>query len=322
MAIAPLLDGLLAVLLFPAAWLMRGVRTLIRAGGISRLPLCRRVLWHVGVFPIRDHYYEPLFDTRALRQPLDKPRPLPGIDWNESQQMAVLSQFRYGDELRDLPLTPPQIPGSQKQFHFQNNFFEAGDAEYLYNFVRHTKPTRIIEIGSGYSTLIAARAIAQNHRDDPNYCCEHICIEPYENSWLSQIDVTVIRQPVESVPLATFQQLHANDLLFIDSSHMIRPQGDVLFEYLELLPQLNAGVYVHIHDIFSPCDYPADWLTERIYFWNEQYLLEAFLSHNSDWQIVGALHDLHRRHFAAFQAACPFSEPHRSPGSFYIQKIA
>ncbi len=321
MAIAPLLDGFLALLLLPAAWLMRGVRTLIWAGGISRLPLSRAVLWRVGVFPIRNHYYEPLFDSRALHQSLDAPRPLPGIDWNELGQLALLSQLCYGGEIKDLPQGPPQTADAPKQFYLQNNFFESGDAEYLYNFIRHTKPTRVIEIGSGFSTLIAARAIAQNLREQPDSTCAHICIEPYENAWLAQVGVTVVRQPVESVPLDTFQQLQAGDLLFIDSSHIIRPQGDVLFEYLELLPQLNPGVYVHIHDIFSPWNYPANWLQERIYFWNEQYLLEAFLSHNSTWRIVGALNYLQHYHYDALHAACPFLEPQRSPGSFYIQKL-
>jgi len=75
--------------------------------------------------------------------------------------------------------------------------------------------------------------------------------------------------------------------LFIDSSHIIRPQGDVLFEYLEILPILNAGVFVHIHDIFTPKDYLSEWILDGKVFWNEQYLLEAFLSFNTCFKIMG-----------------------------------
>ena len=93
---------------------------------------------------------------------------------------------------------------------------------------------------------------------------------------LEKIGVTVIRQKVEGLGKAVFAELEKGDILFIDSSHIIRPQGDVLFEYLESLPSLNRGVIVHIHDIFSPKDYLKEWVTNEVRFWNEQYLLEAF----------------------------------------------
>jgi hypothetical protein len=97
--------------------------------------------------------------------------------------------------------------------------------------------------------------------------------------------------------------------------------SDVLFEYLELLPSLNKGVIVHIHDIFSPKDYLRKWLVDEVKFWNEQYLLEAFLSHNSGWKIIGALNFLHHNHYEEFRSVAPFLSPEREPGSFYIQRI-
>ena len=118
-----------------------------------------------------------------------------------------------------------------------------------------------------------------------------------------------------------FQELDAGDILFIDSSHMIRPQGDVVFEYLEILPTLKDGVIVHIHDIFSPRDYPADWVIDRVWFWNEQYLLEAFLTLNSDWKIIGALNYLRHNHYDKLKEKCPFLTQDREPGSFYIQRV-
>jgi len=135
------------------------------------------------------------------------------------------------------------------------------------------------------------------------------------------MEIRVIRKRVEEVGREIFSELHANDLLFIDSSHVIRPQGDVLFEYLELLPSLKKGVIVHAHDIFTPGDYPDSWLREKVLLWNEQYLLEAFLTGNRDWKVTGALNYLHKNHYDRLKAKCPYLTPASVPGSFYIQRV-
>jgi hypothetical protein len=140
--------------------------------------------------------------------------------------------------------------------------------------------------------------------------------------WGEAMGISVVRKKKEDVGVSFFSQLEANDLLFIDSSHMVRPYGDVLFQYLELLPSLAKGVIVHIHDIFSPRNYPRQWLVEEVRFWNEQYVLEAFLSHNAAWRIVGAVNHLKHNHFEALKRIAPFLTPDREPGSFYIQKVA
>lgn len=117
-----------------------------------------------------------------------------------------------------------------------------------------------------------------------------------------------------------FQQLRANDILFIDSSHIIRPQGDVLFEYFEILPALNSGVIVHIHDIFTPKDYPAEWINKHM-FWNEQYLVEAFLSFNTSFRVIGALNYLAHNFPKEFAAKCPiFSQEPNEPKAFWLIK--
>lgn len=169
---------------------------------------------------------------------------------------------------------------------------------------------------------MAINAISMNKQDDPSYTCKHVCIEPYEMPWLEKTGVTVIRKKIEDVEISFFSELADCDILFIDSSHIIRPQGDVLFEYLQLLPSLNKGVIVHIHDIFSPRNYSNEWLMGDIRFWNEQYLLEAFLSHNTSWQIIGSINYLHHNHYESLKKTCPFLTPDREPGSFYIQRIA
>lgn len=310
---SPLLDSLLAIILYPAAVLLRGIRQI----GISRFPFCLTMLRSVGVFPIRDHYYEPLFNPRFLARPLSDDRNLPGVDWNHEGQLALLESFSFHEELLQLNAADPNKPA----FNLNNSMFGPGDAEYWYSLIRTKKPSRIIEIGSGNSTLIAARAIQKLKALDPRYACRHTCIEPYEMPWLEQVGVELIRKRVEEVGAALFADLAENDLLFIDSSHMIRPQGDVLFEFLELLPTLKRGVIVHIHDIFSPKDYPSRWVCDDVRFWNEQYLLEAFLSGNRDWQIIGALNFLHHHSPDQLSARCPNLRPGNEPASFYIQRL-
>lgn len=310
----PIADIVLMPFVYPAALLLK----LIRRGGVHRLPLCRNALINVGVFPIRDHYYEPQFDHRNPKFDFSLDRSLPGIDWNVAGQLEMLERLTFSDELAGLPQSKPE----HLRFHLNNGAFESGDAEYWYQLIRATKPKRIFEVGSGYSTLMAIDAIQKNCDESPSYTCEHVCIEPYEMQWLDEVGVSVIREKVEDIDLSFFSQLEEDDILFIDSSHMIRPQGDVVFEYLQLLPTLNRGVIVHLHDIFSPKNYPKAWLADEVKFWNEQYLLEAFLTHNDGFRIIGSLNYLHHKHYERLNSVARFLTPEREPGSFYIQKIA
>jgi predicted O-methyltransferase YrrM len=309
----PLVDALLVVPTALAAGLLLGVRRV----GIRRLPATRQTLLRVGVFQLRQHYYDPQFDHRTPLRPFSAERPLPGIDWNGKEQLHQLEALTFAAELADLP----RQPTGTLDFHLDNDAFVAGDAEYWYQLLRATKPRRIFEIGSGHSTRMAIRALARNRAEDPEYSCRHVCIEPYEMPWLEQAGVEVVRSKVETLDVAFFSELEAGDILFIDSSHIIRPQGDVLFEYLELLPTLRPGVIVHVHDIFSPRNYLESWLVEGVKFWNEQYLLEAFLTHNSDWKIIGALNWLHHNHSDALKEVAPHLTPKGEPGSFYLRKV-
>ncbi len=309
----PAIDVLLAPFVFLAALLLAK----IRLAGVRRLPGCKAAMLRAGVFPIRNHYYEPLFDPRQLRRPLHEVRPLPGIDWNVDAQLALLKQFHFNDELADIVAQKT----NDLTYHLDNAAFKSGDAEFLYNLIRHKRPKRIFEIGSGNSTLMAIKAVQKTMQLQPGYTCEHVCIEPYEMPWLEKTGVRVLRQRVEDVDRSFFDQLQADDLLFIDSSHMIRPQGDVLCEYLDIIPALRPGVIVHVHDIFSPRDYLKEWIVDDVLFWNEQYLLEAFLSCNRDWKIIGALNLLRNEHYDALKACCRFLTPDRQPGSFYMQKV-
>lgn len=314
-ALAPLIDLSVLPIVFVASMVMK----LVRRFGIERLPRTRWLFRTVGVFPIRNHYYEPLFDTTVLTRPLDEDRMLPGLDLNIGQQLELLQKFSYGDELRAFPMESQ----SGASFYYDNHVFGPGDAEFLYNMIRYARPRRIIEIGSGQSTLMARNAIVANRAEEAAYSCRHVCIEPYEAPWLSELDVELIRTPVEQIDLAVFGELEDGDILFIDSSHMIRPQGDVLFEYLQILPILKSGVFVHIHDIRTPKDYQQRWLSDEMRFWNEQYLVEAFLIFNNEYRIVAALNFLKHHYSQELSKSCPvFGEraDHWEPGSLWIRR--
>ncbi len=301
--------------LFPTAYYFKLVR--YGAGG-GYFKLSQRILRKIGVYPIRDHYYDPQFKFDQLKYPLDKDRSLPTIDLNDQVQLQLLKAFSYEKELSALPLKKTK----EAAFFYDNYNFKAGDAEYLYSIIRHFHPKRLVEIGSGYSTLMAREAITQNKREDSTYVCDHICIEPYEMPWLESAGVKVLRKKVEDIEPSFFDVLQENDILFIDSSHMIRPQGDVLFEYLEIFPRLKKGVLIHIHDIFTPRNYPESWLVEEVRLWNEQYLLEAFLSYNDKFEILGALNYLSHHYRKQFAEKCPiFKIQEKSePASLWLRR--
>jgi len=314
--IYPLADILLVPLVFISAFILK----IVRKAGIRELPLCKGALLAVGVYPLRDHYYEPQFDFNAVTNSFAEMRSLPGINFNIHEQLNILKELAFSEELKNIPINKSNL--DVIDFYMNNDSFSSGDAEYWYQLLRLKKPSKIFEIGSGNSTLMAITAIQKNKEDDPNYVCEHVCIEPYEMPWLESSGVTVVRKKVEDIDVSYFQKLDAGDILFIDSSHIIRPEGDVLFEYLQILPTLKIGVIVHVHDIFSPRNYPIEWVRDHVLFWNEQYLLEAFLSHNASWKIIAALNYLHNEHYSALKKVCPFLTPVRQPGSFYMQRIA
>lgn len=313
-AALPLADLMFTPLIYPAGLMMRA----IRRAGMHRMPRCRQAFRRVGVFPVRDHYYEPQFTTPMQTRVLPgNERSLPGINWNADGQLKLAAEMIFANEIADLP----RDCDDDTTFRLNNYSFSSGDAEVWYQMIRLKKPRRIIEIGSGHSTLMAAQAIRKNCADDPGYVCEHICIEPYEMPWLEKLGLSIIRRKVEDVDIGFFDQLRENDILFIDSSHVIRPEGDVLFEYLELLPRLASGVIVHVHDIFTPRNYPQVWLEDEVRLWNEQYLLEAFLTENNNWEVIGGLNWLHKNHFDLLKAVAPSLEKAGDPASFYMQRV-
>lgn len=289
-------DYLALALFFPAF-------PFLRFAGPRRqhLHAVRGLLDRTGVAVLPYHYYEPIYKAEHIFRDPDQPRAVAGIDWNRDGQRELLAQFTFGDALRSLEGRDHR----GRTFRYDNGMFGPGDAEALYSMIRHVKPRGIVEIGCGQSTLVAHFAIADAMAEDSRYRCRQICFEPYENPWLNDLGVEVFRKRIERADLDVFRSLSPGDIVFIDSSHVLRTMGDVEFEYLHILPILPKGVIVHVHDIFSPRDYPAEWLNEDRRLWNEQYLLEAFLSFNDRFEILCALNDQMCRGSPELTAAFP-----------------
>jgi len=310
----PVLD----ILLSPFTFLSSMLLFVIRKIRVNNMPISKKIFKAVGIFPIIDHYYEPLFDDRKLKLPLDKDRSLPGIKWNDEEQLSLLEKFNYQDELNKIPLDK----ADELSFSFNNPSFGPGDAEYLYCMIRHFKPSRIIEIGSGYSTLMAKEASENNKIENSLYKCEQICIEPYEMPWLEKTGVQVIRKLVENVDVSFFSSLQKNDILFIDTSHVLKNGSDVTYYYMSVLPQLNPGVIIHIHDIFLPEEYPEEWVMKMHRFYNEQYILRAFMSFNDSFRILFAGRFLQLKFPELVNEALDFYEGEiTKAGSFWFQRF-
>lgn len=241
--------------------------------------------WGYHIRPI--HYSEPVPDFRSITaEQINRRRTYPTIDFRWTEQLTLIDELTaYSAELREL------------EFDFDNLFFNGFDAAVYYALIRHLQPQRIVEIGGGYSTQIANKALAANGKG------KLICIEPYPEARLIEADLNVelIQKRAEEIDVDFFSRLEPNDILFIDSSHIVKCGSDVCYEFLEVLPLVKPGVWIHVHDIFFPHDYPADWVLERRLALNEQYLLDAFLSFNSAFSVRLANYWLcldHRNHAA------------------------
>jgi hypothetical protein len=254
--------------------------------------------WGYHIRPI--HYYEPIPDFRSITsEQITRRREFPAIDFRWDEQLTLLNELiAYHDELSTL------------KFDFDNGFFGGFDAAVYYSMIRHLKPQRVIEIGGGYSTQLAASAL----RGDGKL----ICIEPYPER-LNGVgpSIELIQKRVEEIDVDFFSCLEAGDILFIDSSHAVKFGSDVCYEFLQLLPRIRPGVWIHVHDIFFPHDYPAEWLIERRMALNEQYLLEAFLSFNEKFQVKLANYWLCLDHADDTARHWP-----KSGSSFWMKRVA
>jgi hypothetical protein len=293
------------------SYLIKIARKYIERKGMLILP--NSSLWCES--PIPD--LEKLDETFWLKR-----SELVGVKINEKKGLELLEIFesKFKNEYEAFPMNETSKP---YQYYICNPAFGSIDAEILYCMIRYFKPHEIIEIGSGYSTLLSAQAILENQEEDASFKCELVAIEPYPNTvlktgfpGLSEL----IRKPIQEIPLSAFEGLTENDILFIDSSHVLRTGGDVQYEYLEILPRLNKGVVVQIHDIRFPEDYPRHFLKQSR-FYTEQYLLQAFLAFNNAFEVLWSGHYMELNHPDKLDTAFSRHREFKQGDSFWMRKI-
>lgn len=234
------------------------------------------------------HFYSPIPDMHQIESGSARifdrsPRNVPAIEINEDSQIDFLNDFSHF--YRDLPF--PDAKSEGNRYYLDNTYFSYGDGIILYSFLRHLKPKRVVEVGSGFSSaeMLDTNDLFLDRQ------VQFTFVEPFPDrlfELLSEQDranVKIEPRPVQEVEPGIFAALEANDILFIDSSHVAKTNSDVLYILFHILPRLKPGVIVHFHDILWPFEYPQEWLEEGR-AWNEAYVLRAFLQYNPAFRIL------------------------------------
>lgn len=269
-----------------------------------------------NVFPRVFYSPFPLAEEMDWNQ-LTARRTLPAIDFQEHAALTLLRQIeKYGAELAALPY---EKPNDEAQYWFNCGFFTDFDAAALHGLLRFYRPKRYIELGCGFSSFISSSALARNIAEGSPCAATYADPEPRRD--LAKLLATgqFICERVQRLPLALFQQLEAGDILFIDTSHVMKLQSDVVWLLLEVIPILKPGVIIHIHDIFSPYDYPLDWVQNKVRLsCNEQYGVECLLAGGDLCRVLLPLHLLWREQRPALEKLFPRGKIR--PHSFWLVK--
>lgn len=288
---------------------------------IILFPITQKMGFHIT----KTHYYSPIPSTNELDKSLwNKPRYNRGINFNDQNQKNLLKKLssRYKNEYDKFCISKNETK-SDKEYYINNGLFESVDAEILYSIIRDIKPKKVFEIGSGFSTLVIARALTENKKRN-NIKSYFLSFDPNPQKFLNyKINglTSFKKTKAQNIPLSLFQKLKENDVLFIDSSHIAKIGSDVLYEYLEVLPSLKKGVFVHIHDIFLPLEYPRNWIIKFHMFSTEQYLLHAFLIFNSKFKIIWGSKYMEYNHKNLLKRAFRSYDNSSAPESFWMKKI-
>lgn len=270
------------------------------------------------------HYYSPIPCLEEVKRREGSiwqgpPRAeIPGVNLNTDAQLA------FSDELARYYADQPfgRTKTAQRRYFLDNQWFDFTDGLVLYAMIRHLKPRRIIEVGSGFSSA----AILDTNDLFFNGAIQCTFIEPEPTRLLSllsegdQRQHIILPRPIQDIDVALFETLEANDFLFVDSSHVAKVGSDVNQIVFQLLPVLRRGVYVHFHDVFWPFEYPPGWVYQGR-AWNEDYLVRAFLQYNSAFVIRLFSQYLSTYYEERFRGAMPWGT--ESPGcSLWLEKVS
>jgi len=269
------------------------------------------------------HFYSPLVDNDEVKRMEDRiwpvnPRVL-GIELHDEDHRRLLEEeFPKYSPGFNYPLENAFL--SNTYDYFLNNSQYAGlDAMTLFCMLQMLRPKRLMELGCGYSTLLAADVKRRFLNDSLTISC----VEPYPQDFLKQgvpgVD-DLFQQKIEDLPVDIFSTLEAGDFLFIDTSHVSKTGSDVNHIYFEILPRLSPGVIIHIHDIFLPGDYPKSWAIDEGRNWNEQYLVRALLMYSSAFEVMFCCYNAYLKFPDLIKRL--FNGALYGGGSLWIRKIA
>lgn len=230
------------------------------------------------------HYYSPVPSIEDIQTNEEKifnaTREIKGITISKEKHTEYIENFKKYYSL--LPFTSEKI--NENRYYYNNVMFGESTGALLFCFMHHLQPKKIIEVGSGFSSALM---LDTNNKFFGN-TIDLTFIEPYPQRLESLIrkgdKATIYRKKLQDIDPALFTSLEENDILFIDSSHISKIGSDVNFLFFEILPLLKKGVFIHIHDIFYPFEYPKKWIYSGI-FWNELYMLRAFLMYNNSFSV-------------------------------------
>lgn len=283
---------------------------------LSRLSrrAARRLGWHL----VRADAYSPVVDAEALApDAFTQAAPMPGLELDLDGQVERLQALE--PQLRSWH-PPRDPPGDDWGFHLHNPYYGPLDAELLHSMLRRHRPTRVLELGSGYSSLVIAAAAADNR--DEGHPLEHTIVDPGMSALTERLaGARRLRTPAQSLDASEFETLGAGDVLFVDTSHAVRAGGEVVRIVLEVLPRLSFGVIVHFHDVFRPFEYPRVLFEHYNLHWQEQYLLQAFLAFNQNFNVLFAAHALARLRTEPVRALVPSLTPRNAPSAFWIERV-
>lgn len=265
------------------------------------------------------NYYSPVPNLDSVDEAIwERRSELGGIVLHLERAIEMIeTELRPFIEELDVPESGPAAPG---EFFLCNENYESVDAELLYAILRARKPRRVLELGSGFTTLLIGEAALRNSADGVE--TEHLAYDPFPRAQiLGEKPPPPTRfesLSATEVPLDAFRRLEAGDVLFVDTTHTVKLGSDVNYIVLDVLPVLAPGVVVHFHDIFLPWEYPRIWFEEMQYYWAEQYLLQAFLAFNSAFEVLLPAQAVAREHPERLGAVVSSFDPAVRPGAMWL----
>lgn len=279
----------------------------------------------LGIHVLPVHYYSPIPDTRTLKRNLElfeRESDLPGIELNDEAQIRLIKELcsEYHEEYKQFPF---KSTGDPTEYYLNNGSFGFVSGQMHYCIIRHFKPKNVIEVGSGASTLLTLKAIRRND-SEAGSVTKFMAVEPYPEEYLNRLtddNFTLVRSEIQDVNVDIFADLKDRDLLFIDSSHVSKFNSDVNFLMFEALPRIGKGAIVHIHDIQFPLDYFKSYIIKEHHFWNEQYLVQAFLMYNKEFEILWCASYMAWKYPELLSEHFPHFDKSRIPTSLYIRKV-